>query len=70
MKELTGRQREILRFIVNHLDDPGYPPTLRDIMRNFNIASTKGVSDHLRALQRKGRIRIAPGIARGITVLD
>lgn len=54
MEELTERQREILTFIQTHIDDKGYPPTVREIGQAFGIRSTNGVSDHLKSLERKG----------------
>ncbi|MCA9522077.1 MAG: transcriptional repressor LexA, partial [Myxococcales bacterium] len=32
----------------------GYPPTIREIGAHMGIGSTNGVSDHLKALERKG----------------
>jgi repressor LexA len=54
MDEITERQKEILRFIVKTTEDSGFPPTIREIGGAFNITSTNGVNDHLKALERKG----------------
>lgn len=51
---LTQRQRDILEFISSSIDQRGYPPTLREIGEHFGIRSTNGVSDHLKALEKKG----------------
>jgi repressor LexA len=51
---LTQRQRDILDFIATSIDRRGYPPTLREIGEHFGIRSTNGVSDHLKALEKKG----------------
>ena len=53
-ERLTQRQREILDFISTQIDQHGYPPSLREIGEHFGIRSTNGVSDHLKALQKKG----------------
>ena len=53
-QQLTERQQAILEFIQQAIDDKGYPPTLREIGARMDIRSTNGVSDHLRALERKG----------------
>jgi repressor LexA len=53
---LTKRQAEIYDFIRSYTEREGYPPSIRDIGRNFGIRSTNGVSDHLKALERKGKI--------------
>ena len=54
MEELTGRQREILHFIVRQTEERGFPPTIREIGEQMDIRSTNGVNDHLKALERKG----------------
>lgn len=54
---LTDRQREILDFISQSIDERGYPPTLREIGLHFGIRSTNGVNDHLRALEKKGHLQ-------------
>ena len=54
---LTQRQREILDFIAASITERGYPPTLREIGMHFNIRSTNGVNDHLKALEKKGHLR-------------
>jgi repressor LexA len=51
---LTQRQQDILDFISTSIDRRGYPPTLREIGEHFGIRSTNGVSDHLKALEKKG----------------
>src|SRR5438094_8426437 len=54
---LTQRQREILDFISASIAERGFPPTLREIGEHFNIRSTNGVNDHLKALEKKGNLR-------------
>jgi repressor LexA len=54
---LTFRQREILDFISASIVERGFPPTLREIGEHFNIKSTNGVNDHLKALEKKGHLR-------------
>jgi repressor LexA len=53
---LTDRQRAILDFITQSIEERGYPPTLREIGEHFGIRSTNGVNDHLRALEKKGHL--------------
>lgn len=69
VRPLTDRQASILNFIVEHIQDQGFPPTLREIGANFGIRSTKGVNDHLVALEKKGRIRRHSDLSRGIEVV-
>lgn len=54
MQKLTQRQKAVLDYIVESIQDRGYPPTLREIGNHLGIKSTNGVNDHLRALERKG----------------
>ncbi len=54
MQKLTQRQQAVLEYIVESIQDRGYPPTLREIGNHLGIRSTNGVNDHLRALERKG----------------
>lgn len=54
---LTQRQREILDFISASIMERGFPPTLREIGEHFQIRSTNGVNDHLKALEKKGHLR-------------
>lgn len=54
MQNLTDRQLEILRFIARTTEERGFPPTIREIGTEFEIKSTNGVNDHLKALERKG----------------
>jgi repressor LexA len=53
-EELTERQSEILNYIRRHINEQGYPPTVREIGMAFGIRSTNGVADHLKSLERKG----------------
>ena len=65
---LTKRQAAILRFVIESIRDYGYPPTIAEIGHQFGIASTNGVNDHLRALEKKGYIERSSK-ARGIHIM-
>ncbi len=67
-KQLTDRQDDILRFIYQFRDENGYPPTLREIGRKFDIASTFGVKRHLDALEKKGYLNVESNASRGISL--
>jgi DNA-directed RNA polymerase sigma subunit (sigma70/sigma32) len=62
---LTERQFMIFKFMCSYQTEHGAPPSLREIGRQFNITSTNGVRDHLRALERKRFVRNYVGRARG-----
>jgi len=69
-RPLTERQQSILDFIIERIRARGFPPTLREIGLAFSIRSTKGVNDHLEALEKKGRIRRHAELSRGIELVD
>jgi len=66
---LTQRQKEILEFIISHIEQYGYPPSIPEIQEKFSFKSPNAVSDHLEALERKGYIARRPHKSRGIEVL-
>jgi len=64
--KLSSRQREILGFIQDRIEEDGLPPTRAEINRHFGFSSPNAAQSHLHALERKGAIRINPRLARGI----
>ena len=66
MRQLTPRQQEIYEYLARHLEQHGYPPTLREICSEFGMRSTRAASDHLLALERKGYINRTRDRSRGI----
>jgi repressor LexA len=56
MRELTGRQREVLAFIRSFTSRNGVPPTVREIGEKFKV-TPRAAFDHLRALERKGMLQ-------------
>src|SRR4029077_8547839 len=54
---LTDRQKSIYEFLSVTIREKGYAPSIPEIGQNFKIASTRGVFDHLQALERKGYIK-------------
>ena len=68
-KELTERQEEILKFIEEFRDNTGYPPTLREIGKRFDISSTFGVKRHLDALVKKGYLTQESNTSRGLSLI-
>ncbi|MBU0927307.1 MAG: transcriptional repressor LexA [Spirochaetes bacterium] len=68
MNDLTDRQKEVLDYIEAFIETNPYPPTIREIAANFGM-SVKGAYDHLKALERKGRIRAGGGRSRKIEII-
>ena len=70
MKNLTKRQEEILNLIKNHILDLGFPPTRADIAKSLGFKSPNAAEQHLRAIEKKGFIKILSGASRGIVLND
>lgn len=68
MKGLSEKQRSILDFINEFVDDKGYPPTVRDILSGCQISSTSVVDYNLRVLEREGYLRRDSEVSRGIGI--
>jgi repressor LexA len=68
MRSLTQRQAEVLRALFDLTAENGYSPTLRELGAALGDIQPNGVLGHLRALERKGKIRRGPG-ARAIRML-
>lgn len=68
MDDLSPRQRAILDFIAAAIHQRGVAPTYREIGAAMGIGSTNGVSDHIKALMKKGYIENAadPGSPRAL----
>ncbi|MXZ92052.1 MAG: transcriptional repressor LexA [Chloroflexi bacterium] len=69
-KQLRPRQKRMLEFIEQFLEENGMPPTVRDIQRGCEISSTSVVDYNLRLLERDGYLKRRSEIARGIELLD
>lgn len=65
MRDLTDKQRAILTSIASQIHNHGRPPTLRELCEEFNIRSTNGMNDHLKAIEKKGYI-VRSELSRGI----
>jgi repressor LexA len=68
MEKLTARQRKILEFITAAIEEKGYAPSFREIGKAMGIKSTNGVSDHLKALEKKGYLKRDGSKSRSIRV--
>ncbi len=63
---LTARQQEIWQFLVEYVEDRGYPPTVREIGEHVGLASPSTVHAHLANLERVGLIKRDPTKPRAI----
>jgi repressor LexA len=66
---LTKRQREILDYLNEFIQQHGYAPSLEEIGRRFNLSSLATVHKHLTNLQEKGFIRRAWNRSRSVELV-
>jgi repressor LexA len=63
---LTARQQEIWNYLVEYVDQHGYPPTVREIGEHVGLASPSTVHAHLANLERAGLLRRDPTKPRAL----
>lgn len=68
-KNLTGKQSGVYEFIIKWQREKGYPPTQAEIRLNLKFGNINTVRGHLARIEKKGKIRLNSGVARGIQVL-
>lgn len=69
-QDLSNKQKEILAFIVQHVQLKGFPPSVREICDGVNLKSTSSVHAQLSRLEEKGYIRRDPSKTRSIEICD
>lgn len=66
---LTKAQTRVLEVIQDAIRDQGRPPTRAEIAESLGFRSVNAAESHLRALERRGAIRLQGGASRGIQCL-
>jgi repressor LexA len=66
---LTKRQREILDYLNDFIQQHGYAPSLEEIGRRFGLSSLATVHKHLTNLQEKGFIKRAWNRSRSVELI-
>jgi repressor LexA len=69
VQPLTKRQREILDYLNEFIQQHGYAPSLEEVGQRFNLSSLATVHKHLTNLQDKGFIRRAWNRSRSVELL-
>ena len=69
MLPLTKRQREILDYLDEFIQQHGYAPSLEEIGRRFGLSSLATVHKHLTNLQEKGFIKRAWNRSRSVELV-
>lgn len=67
---LSETRQRILEFIRGFVEERGYAPTVRDILKGCNLSSTAVVQHHLNVLDREGHIDRDPKVFRSIQLSD
>ncbi|AIQ29398.1 hypothetical protein P40081_15505 [Paenibacillus sp. FSL P4-0081] len=69
MKPITQRQRAALHAIIKLTESQGYPPTVREIMKEIDLTSSSTVQVLLDKLEEKGYIKRQGNTPRALKVL-
>jgi repressor LexA len=69
VQPLTKRQREILDYLNDFIQQHGYAPSLEEIGRRFGLSSLATVHKHLTNLQEKGFIKRAWNRSRSVELV-
>lgn len=67
--KLSERQRNILRYMDQYMDDNGFPPTIRQIGEATGINSTSVVNYNLNKLVQAGYLSRSSHVARGLRLV-
>lgn len=66
---LTAKQALVFKFIKRYQAKHGYPPTRAEIVKQFGYSSATAANDHLKAIEKRGWIKLLPTVSRGIKIL-
>ena len=69
MLPLTKRQKEVLDYLNDFIQQHGYAPSLEEIGRRFGLSSLATVHKHLTNLQEKGFIKRAWNRSRSVEMV-
>jgi repressor LexA len=65
---LTRRQKEVLDFIGNFIDENGYSPSFEEVASGLGLASLATVHKHIRTLEAKNYLRRGHNQSRSLEV--
>ncbi len=68
-EQLTKLESSVYKYLLDFTAEHTYQPSIRDIGKQFQIKSTKTVSDLLQSLAKKGVIERDPSRSRGVRLL-
>ena len=67
-KHDAARKQRIVDYIATTVRERGYPPSVREIAKAVDLASTSAVHHHLQALEREGLLERGASHSRAIRV--
>ena len=70
MRPLTKRQREILDYLSEFIQQNGYAPSLEEIGRRFGLSSLATIHKHLTNLEEKGCIKRTWNRSRSVELVQ
>jgi len=68
MATLTKRQKQMIDYLENYIEEHGYAPTLAEVGEYFGLSSLATVHKHLRNLETKGFIRRTHNHSRALEI--
>ena len=68
MEKLTEKQFKIFEFIKDFIKENRYPPSMREVGKQFDI-TVRAVSDHFKRIEKKGYIERESGKSRAIKTI-
>jgi|DEB0MinimDraft_6_1074348.scaffolds.fasta_scaffold07302_3 repressor LexA len=68
--QLKEQLEKVLEFLQFHVDEKGFPPSLAEIADHFGCNSKNSAKLWIEHLESQGRIKVTPGIARGIKIVS
>lgn len=69
MRKMSERQRRILAYVEEFIEQRGYPPSIRQIQTALALSSTSVVDYNLTLLEKRNLIRREPHSSRSITLV-
>lgn len=69
-EQLSNRQRTILAFIEEFLEENGYPPTYEEIRASLGFSTKSLVNHHLEVLEATGYLSRVPNTPRSIRLMQ
>lgn len=70
IQKLTKKQTQVFDFLRDFKNQKGIAPTYREISTYFDFKSTKAAVDHVRALEKKGYVRLHGNKSRSIEIIS